>query len=102
MKYPEKKQNKSTWNLQLLGTAIGTKCPPPFACLTVDYLEEIKLFTSKLPKHFNENECKLIIELSKLYMDDGFILWLLKLNFENFKICLNIIPAGTRHPGDVS
>ena len=102
MKYPEKKQNKSTWNLHLLGTAIGTKCSPPFACLTVDYLEEIKLFTSKLPKHFNENECKLIIELSKLYMDDGFILWLLKLNFENFKICLNIIPAGTRRPGDVS
>ena len=29
------------------------------------------------------------MELLKLYMDDGFIYWTLKLNFENFKACLN-------------
>ena len=33
------------------------------------------------------------MELSKSYMNDGFIFWSLKLNFENFKTCLN-----TMHP----
>ena len=50
----------------------------------VCYLEETKLFTSELPKYFNESECKLIMELLKRYMDDGFIFWLLKLDSENF------------------
>ena len=31
--------------LQLPGTAMGTKCAPPYACLTAGYLEETKLFT---------------------------------------------------------
>ena len=57
----------------------------------IDYLEETKLFTYKLPKYFNESECKLIMELLKGYMDDRFIFWPLKLNFENFKTCLNNI-----------
>ena len=30
--------------LQLLGTAMGTKCATPYACITVGYLEETKLF----------------------------------------------------------
>ena len=59
--------------LQLLGTATGTKCAPPYACRTVDYLEETKLFTNELPNYFDESECKLILELLKHYMDDGFI-----------------------------
>ena len=75
--------------LQLPGTAMGTKCAPPYACLTVGYLEETKLFTYELPQYFNESECELIMELLKRYMDDGFIFWPLKLNFENFKTCLN-------------
>ena len=75
--------------LQLLGTAMGTKCVPLYACLTAGYLEETKLFTYKLQKYFNESECNLIMELLKRYMDDGFIFWSLKLNFENFKTCLN-------------
>ena len=75
--------------LQLPGTAMGTKCAPPYACLTVGYLEETKLFTYELPQYFNESECELIMELLKRYMDDGFIFWPLKLNFENFKACLN-------------
>ena len=75
--------------LQLPGTAMGTKCAPPYACLTVGYLEETKLFTYELPQYFNERECELIMELLKRYMDDGFIFWPLKLNFENFKTCLN-------------
>ena len=68
---------------------MGTRCAPPCACLTVSYLEESKLFFSELPKYFNERECKLITELLKRYMDDGFIFWPLNWNIENFKTCLN-------------
>ena len=75
--------------LQLLGTAMGTKCAPPYACLTIGYLEETKLFTHKLPKCFNQDECNQIIQLLKRYMDDGFIFWPETLNFENFKTSLN-------------
>ena len=75
--------------LQLLGTAMDTKCALPYAYRTVGYLEETKLFTNELPKYFNESECKLFMELLKRYMDDGFIFWTLRLNFENFKTCLN-------------
>ena len=75
--------------LQLLGTAMGTKCAHPYACLTVGYLEETTLFTNELPKYFNGSKCKLIVELFKRYIDDGFIFWPLKLNLENFKTCLD-------------
>ena len=33
---------------QLLGTAMDAKCALPYACLTVGYLEETKLFTNEL------------------------------------------------------
>ena len=75
--------------LQLLGTAMDTKCAPRYACPAVGYLEETKLFINKLPKYFNVSELKLIMELLKRYMDDGFIFCLLKLNFKNFKTCSN-------------
>ena len=52
---------------------MGTKCAPPYAYLTVGYLEETKLFTKELPKYFNGSKCQLIMELLKRYMDDGFI-----------------------------
>ena len=68
---------------------MGTKFATSYACLTVGYLEKTKLFPNELPKYFNESKCKLIIKLLKRYMDDGFIFWPLKLNFENFKTCLN-------------
>ena len=35
--------------LQLLGTAMGTKFAPPYACLSVGYLEETILFPRLLP-----------------------------------------------------
>ena len=71
--------------LQLLGTARGTKCAPlPYVWVNIGYLEEIKLFTNELLKYFNDSECKLIMELLKRYMDDGFIFSSLKLNFKIF------------------
>ena len=39
--------------LKLLGTAVDTKCAPMYACLTLGYLEETKLFINELSKYFN-------------------------------------------------
>ena len=41
--------------LQLVGTAMGTKFAPPYACLSVGYLEEIILFPRLLPLHYYIN-----------------------------------------------
>ena len=60
--------------LQLVGTAVGTKFAPPYACLGVGYLEETILFPRLLPLHFTLTECRLIEETFKLFMDDGFVL----------------------------
>ena len=48
-------------------------------------IQKRKLFINELSKYFKESECKLIMQLLKRYMDDGFIFWPLKLNFETFK-----------------
>ena len=46
--------------LQLVGTAMGTEFAPPYACLSVGYLEETILFPSLLSLYFTLTECKLI------------------------------------------
>ena len=61
--------------LQLNGTAVGTKFAPPYACLSVGYLEETILFPRLLPLHFILTEYKLIEEIFKRVMNGGFILW---------------------------
>ena len=65
-------------------TAMGTKCAAAYACLTVGYQEEIKLFTQELPKHFSIEECELIEEVFKWCMDDGFIFLPKYLDFNFF------------------
>ena len=45
---------------QVFGTAARTKCAPPYACLTIGYQEETKLFTQELPKFFSIKERELI------------------------------------------
>ena len=74
---------------QIIGTTMGTKCAPPYACLTIGYQEETKLFTQELPKYFSNEECLLIKEFFKRYMDDGFIFWTTQLDFNSFSIWLN-------------
>ena len=58
---------------QVFGTAMGTKCAPLYVCLTLGYQEETKHFTQGLLKYFSIEECELIKEVFKRYMDDGFI-----------------------------
>lgn len=79
---------------QTEGTAMGTKCAPPYACLVISYLEECKLFTESLPLHFTDLECKWIITHYKRYMDDGFIPLLNSIDIKRFLDCLNSL-----HPG---
>lgn len=74
---------------QAEGTAMGTIMAPPYACLTIGYLEEVKLFPVVLPIYFNESICKHIKENFKRYMDDGFTSLLKTVNIELFLHCLN-------------
>ena len=59
---------------QTEGTAMETKCAPPYACLVVGYKEEAKLFPIELPKFFSTEEIKIIKKVFRRYMDDGLIM----------------------------
>lgn len=74
---------------QTAGTAMGTKFAPPYACLTVGYLEETKLFPIILPKYFDRNDCALIQDKFYRYMDDGFIALPKHLSIDLFLTALN-------------
>ena len=47
----------------------------------------------ELPKYFSNEECLLIKEFFKRYMDDGFIFWPKHLFFNDFSIYLNNLHA---------
>ena len=81
----------------IIGTAMGTNCASLYACLTIGYEEETKLFTQELPKYFSNEECLLIKEFFKRYMDDGFIFWPKHLDFNSFSICLNDLHPAMKH-----
>ena len=70
------------------GTAMGTKFAPPYACLSVGYLEETKLYV-QLPWHFADSTCELIIRWFLRHIDDGFILWPRDLDIDTFFTILN-------------
>ena len=58
---------------QVIGTAMGTKFATSYTNLFVGFLEETILFSAELLKYFYQNNGKLIKELFKKYMDDGFL-----------------------------
>ena len=60
---------------QVIGTAIGTKFAPPYPNLSAGFLEETILFPVELPKYFFHDNYKLINQLLKGYIDDGFLAW---------------------------
>ena len=80
---------EETFYNETLGTAMGTKCAPPYACLVVVYKEESKLFRSKLAKFFSTEEIQIMKKVCRRYMDDGFLLWPAMLNFYDCMVCLN-------------
>ena len=61
--------------LQLIGTVMGATFAPPYACLTIGYLEETKLFPIILPQHLSPIYCKHFEENLFRYIDDGYITW---------------------------
>ena len=63
--------NGEVWH-QCVGTAMGKAFAPPYACLTMGYLEETKLFPCLLPANFDEETTSLIIEFFYRYIDDNF------------------------------
>ena len=74
--------------LQLIGTAMGTDFAPPYACLTMGFLEETKL-EPELCNHFEQVDCKMIIDNFVRYIDDGFSMWNSNLNLDTFKTIMN-------------
>ena len=60
---------------QVIGTTMGTKFAPPYASLSGGLLGETVLFPVELPKYSFHDNCKLIKELYKRHMDDGFLPW---------------------------
>ena len=78
---------------QVFRTALGTKCAPPYVCLTIGFQEESKSFTQELPKYFSVEECELIKEVFKRYMNDGFIFWQKHLDFKFFQRPSNLHPS---------
>ena len=75
--------------LQLVGTAMGRKFAPPYACVIVGYIEQTIFFPRLLPLHFTLTECKLIEEIFERFMDDGFVLWSKNANIDVFRKLLN-------------
>ena len=55
-----------------IATAIETKFAPPYACLSMGYLEENKLYP-ELYLRFDVSIVEFIIELYKRYMDNGIV-----------------------------
>ena len=73
---------------QLIGTAMGTKFAPPYACLTMGYLEETKLYP-KLSRLFTPPVCEMIMEFFRRYIDDCFQPWPRSANIDTFLNLLN-------------
>ena len=56
---------------QLVGTAMGSIFAPPYACLTMGFLEETRLYPVLLPSKFDPITCQIIIDYFFRFMDDG-------------------------------
>ena len=74
--------------LQLIGTAIGTIFAPPYACLTVGYLEETK-FYPVLRSTFKPEIAEFIINIYMRYMDDGIVSLPSSMDIAKFSKILN-------------
>ena len=81
---------------QITGTAMGTKLAPPYANLSVGYLEETKLYPS-LPLHFEPDICDIIIQMFLRYIDDGFVMWPFGEHFDTFLHLLNSMNSSLKY-----
>ena len=74
---------------QVTGTSMGTKMAPPYACLTIGFLEETILFPTLLPSKFSPSECEKIIAAFFRFMDDGTSLFPISCSKETLLSLLN-------------
>ena len=51
---------------------MGKSFAPPYACLTLGFLEETRLFPELFPSNFEERTTALIVDFFYRYIDDGF------------------------------
>ena len=68
---------------------MGTKFAPPYACLTIGYLEETRLFPKILKNYFTDSICLYIKDNLFRYMDDGFIALAQNIDAISLKNALN-------------
>ena len=73
---------------QKIGTAMGTKLAPPYACLAIGFLEVTKLYP-ELINYFPVEHCDFINDQFLRFMDDGFIPWPKTLDVKIFEMVLN-------------
>ena len=74
---------------QLCGTAMGKSFAPPYACLTMGFLEETILYPVILPRNYDPEICKIIIDFLMRYIDDDIIVLPDSLSTEHFLEVLN-------------
>ncbi len=86
---------------QITGTAMGTKGAPPYANLSIGYLEETKLYPT-LPYHFPLDICDLLLQMFLRYIDDGFVMWPISVNFKTFLLLLNSMHPSIEYTAEIS
>ena len=69
---------------QLEGTGMGIDFAGNYACLSIGYLEEVKLFGPTMLSYFNAEDIALIRIAFLRYVDDGFMFWPSHLDIEIF------------------
>ena len=80
--------NSKMWH-QLCGTAMGKSFAPPYACLTMGYLEETILIPKLIPQNFDAETAKMIIDFLMRYIDDGILVLPESMSTERFLKVLN-------------
>ena len=75
---------------------MGAVFAPPYACLSIGYLEETKLEPTILPLYFSREDVILIMHLFLRYIDDGFIPWPRRLRRDHFITALNSLDSRIR------
>ena len=74
---------------QLCGTAMGKSFAPPYACLTVGFLEETILIPITLPQNFDESICRTIVTFLMRYIDDDILVLPNSISIEKFLSVMN-------------
>lgn len=99
--------NSTMWH-QLCGTAMGKSFAPPYACLTMGYLEETILIPKLMPRYFDTDARKLILDFFMRYIDDGIMVLPKSISTETFLEVINsmhpsiqyTVSTDVRHPID--